>query len=323
MSNLKVNSKCIKCGACLGLGFDFLSEGGNGEVSVKDNTFLEANSSELKLIIETCPVQAFEYDKNIKVKSKAEQLALIKEQLRKWTGLKKPTAKELEFKESEYTMNMPYIGGSSYIYSSDRAAESAAETQFNNAAYSKIDVFILQVISQYRVAKVGPYYSYGPDTNSVYYKENLRIIELLEQAEKLSEKRLENNFATFDVVPSRDDCYKMLNKGELVGDNLVDGVHREFNSGSYSSLSSYRMYYDTDDMEVYEGTGLFGKDKYSDKYCYLPLSEAINELEKDLRGALGYRKDEIQNHAIEITSMLIEAYNKKAKKEIERKIAML
>ena len=44
----------------------------------------------------------------------------------------------------------------------------------------------------------------------------------------------------------------MLAKGELVGDELVGSVHREFDSGSYSSLSSYSMYYDTDDMEVYE-----------------------------------------------------------------------
>lgn len=98
--------------------------------------------------------------------------------------------------------------------------ENAAESAFNNGAYSKIDVFILQVISQYRADKIGPYYTYGSDTNSIYYKENQKIIQLLKEAEKLSDKNLGSGFSNFEICPSSDLAYKMLAKGELVGDEI-------------------------------------------------------------------------------------------------------
>ena len=323
MSNLKVNSACIMCGSCLSFGYDFLEEESDGHITVKENTFLSAESKELKSLMEICPVKALEYDKNVPVKSKAEQVEQIKKKLKGWQGLKKPEPQDLPFDEKKYFMNMPFLGGSSYTYSSDRAAMNAAEKKFDNGAYSKINVFILQIVSQYRADKVSPYYTYGPDTNSIYYKENQKIIEMLKQIEKLSDKKLGEDFSSFEIYPYRDICYKMLQKGELVGDNLVSSVYDEFRSGSYSSLSSYRMYFDTDSMERYAGTGLFGKEKYVDKYCYGNLSEATRELEKDLRNALRYTTDRIQRHASEIARGLTETYNNQAKEELAKKLAML
>ena len=322
MSNVRVNSNCMMCGGCLSLGYDFLEEQSDGHVKVKDNTYLKPDSAELKALMEVCPAQAFEYDKDAVIVSKEEQLMKIKQQLKMWKGIPEPTTKDIAFDERKYSMNMPYIRGSDYSYSSDRAAENAAERAFNNGAYSKMDVFILQVISQYRADKIGPYYTYGSDTNSIYYKENQKIIQLLKEAEKLSDKNLGSDFSNFEICPSSDLAYKMLAKGELVGDELVGSVHREFDSGSYSSLSSYSMYYDTDDMEVYEGHGLFG-DKYKDKYSYRDLSEATRELEKDLRSALKYRGDEIERHALDKIKWLVQVYNKEAQQAISAKINKL
>lgn len=322
-SNLKVNSKCIMCGSCLSFGYDFLTENNDGSICVKDNTYLKEDSKELETLIEICPVQAFEYDRNIRIKSKEEQLIEIKNQLKNWNGLSEPTVKDVPFKQEEYSMSMPYIRGSLYVYSSEKAAMNAAETQFNNCVYSKINVFILQVISQYRADKVSPYYTYGADTNSIYYKENQKIVELLKQAEKLSKKHLPTDFAKFDIYPYRDCCYKMLNNGELVGDNLVDNVYNEYRSGNYSNLSSYRIYFDTDDSEMYVGQGVFGRDKFVERYCYKNLYEATQELEKDLRMAIGYQTDDIQNHAKDIAGVLVAVYNKDAQEELNKKIAML
>lgn len=323
MSNLRVNSKCIMCGACLGLGYDFLIENSDGSISVIENTFLSKDSVELKKLNETCPVHALEFDNSVKVISKQEQLEKIKEQLRNWPGLSCPTENDLKFDGKKYSMSMPVIGGSRYTYSSERAALDAAESEFDNKAYSKIDIFILQVISQYRADKLSPYYTYGPDTNSVYYKENQKIISLLKQAEKLSDRDLGSNFAEFDVSPSNDSCYKWLRKGELVGDNLIEEVRTKFKSGNYSSLSSYRMYFDTDDMEMYAPSGLFGKEKLVDRYCYKSLTEAIRELESDLYDALWYVDDEIIDHAKGVVDGLVYVYNDEAKKEIERKLIKL
>lgn len=172
MSNVRVNSNCMMCGGCLSLGYDFLEEQSDGHVKVKDNTYLKPDSAELKALMEVCPAQAFEYDKDAVIVSKEEQLMKIKQQLKMWKGIPEPTTKDIAFDERKYSMNMPYIRGS--------------------------------------------------------------------------------DFSNFEICPSSDLAYKMLAKGELVGDELVGSVHREFDSGSYSSLSSYSMYYDTDDMEVYE-----------------------------------------------------------------------
>jgi hypothetical protein len=83
------------------------------------------------------------------------------------------------------------------------------------------------------------------------------------------------------------------------------------------------MYFDTDDMETYAGRGAFGRDKYVDKYCYRSLSEATRELEKDLRSALGYCTDDIQNHAKDVASALVDVYNKDVKEALSKKIALL
>ena len=83
------------------------------------------------------------------------------------------------------------------------------------------------------------------------------------------------------------------------------------------------MYFDTDDIERYEGTGLFGREKYVYKYRYRDLTQAVRELEKDIRSALHYCRADIQNHALSIVEELIDVYNKKVKEEIDRKISML
>lgn len=320
MSNLKINSNCIMCGACLSFGYDFLEEKNDGTVCVKENTMLKPNSKELKTLMKNCPAKAFEYVIDVHVKSKEGQVGDLIKQLKNWKGLECPLKKDLNFVEKNYSMEMPFIGGSSYSYSSDRTAENAALTQFDNRVYSKMDMYILRVISQYRVDKLSPYYTYEKDTDSVYYKENQKIIELLKQIEKLSGKNISSDFSRFDVYPYDDIYYKMLNKGEFIGDELVGGVRSEFNSGSYSSLDSYRMYIDTSSVETYDGQGLFGRAKMKEKYCYYSLSEAISELEKDLRSALNYQADYIQQRAFEAVEWLVKEYNEAARKEIAKKI---
>lgn len=109
MSNVRVNSNCMMCGGCLSLGYDFLEEQSDGHVKVKDNTYLKPDSAELKALMEVCPVQAFEYDKDAVIVSKEEQLMKIKQQLKMWKGIPEPTTKDIAFDERKYSMNMPYI----------------------------------------------------------------------------------------------------------------------------------------------------------------------------------------------------------------------
>lgn len=322
-SNLIIDNKCIKCGTCLSLKCNFLSERSDGSIAVKDCTFVKEDDDEFKKLCEICPVGAFRIDSSVKVLSKSEQLQEIVKKLKSWTYLKKPTKEDLKFNEKNYTINMPYVGGSGYIYSSESAAERAALNQFNNAMYSKIDVFILQVVSQYRADKLSPYYTYGEDSASVYYKHNNKIMAWLKRAKDLIGNELTGNLVYFNIYPGSDTYYKMLNKGEIMGDEMISGIRREFDSSSYTDLDSYSSYMDFDDMEMYEGTGRFGKTKYSDKYCYRAQIDAARELEKDIRSALSYRDTQIEERAVEITSWLVDEYNKKMKEELSKRIEII
>lgn len=323
MSNLKVNSKCNMCGSCLSLGYDFLSENDDGSIAVKSSTYINPASETFKNLKYICPVGAFEIEHSIRIESPEEQLNKIKGQLKQWPGLKKPSAKDISFNAGSYEMSLS-CGNicSGYEYSSESAVMNAAEREFNNSIYSKMDIYILQVISQYRVDKISPYYTYGPDTDSVYYKENQKVSDLLRQAQKLSNRNLGTDFSKFEVYPYRDFVYKMLSKGELVGEDLVPSVHSEFKDSTYTSLSDYRTYINTDYIEKYAGRDFFGNTKYKDAYRY-NLVEAILEFRKDLTKALEWQKDHIESNALGHISYLLDLYNKEAKDEILRKVSML
>lgn len=323
-SNLRVKDNCIMCGGCLGLGFDFLTENDEGAVVVKRGTYLDKAGAEYKALADACPVGAIVIDESVRKKSQSDQLNEIIKALKEWEGLAKPSSSDIKFDIEEYEIPIPCARGTGrYDYSSERAAERAAENEFDNIMYSKINTIILQVISKYRVKKLKRYYSSSKEDRSVYYEANQPIIELLESALKLLGDKLPNGFTEFDIYPWWDSYYKMLNKGEIIADEFVSEIRSEFDSGSYSSLSSYRMYFDTDDMEVSVGKGLFGDYKYKTKYCYRKVNTACKELAGDLKSAIFYKDTDIMDRADEILSWLVDEYNKKAKEVIQQKISQI
>ena len=60
--SLKINSNCVGCGSCLGLGYNFLETSSNGDLNVKSGTILDDVSEEFRNLSEICPVKAFELD---------------------------------------------------------------------------------------------------------------------------------------------------------------------------------------------------------------------------------------------------------------------
>ncbi|MCI5711758.1 MAG: hypothetical protein MR324_01265 [Lachnospiraceae bacterium] len=320
-SNLKINEKCNQCGGCLGCGFDFLNSDEKGNIVVKSGTIIREDSNEFKTLQEICPVGAFQIENNVDKESLYKSLLC---QLKNFKGLKIPTEQDLNFNKDEYKISIPLASGEvKYEYSSDSAAERAALREFERIMYSQIDNIILKIITEYRIKYVKPYYTKDINEGSVYAKHNQKLIKILEGIKQIAGDQLPNDFLAVDIYPDKnstiDTIWKMLNKGEMISQELVSTVKDEFDYPS----SQYDCYWTTRDMEVTVGTDWRGNLKTKDRYCYMNIYEACVELGKDILNACEWAKDDIEERAVGIVEALVEEYNKELKQSIQSKLEQI
>lgn len=302
---------------------DYFYENDEGKVVIKNEIVLVESEKAVE-IEKLCPVKAI-----ILSKEEKSSKQLLVEKLEKLKGCmaKCPTNEDIPFKKEEYSVPIPVASGEyRYTYSSDNSANRAAESEFDRRMYSQIDVIILRIITEYRTKYIKPYYSKAEADKSVYAACNKQVEEILEEIAYMLRQEgmaddLPQNFLTINVFPDENDTtWKMLNKGELISDEMVSSIRSEFNSGSYSSLSDYESYWDTDDREEASGTGFGGRIKYKDKYCYMNLRGAFQELAKDILNACYYKDGFIVERAIDTVKWLVDQYNKKLKEVLEPRI---
>ena len=101
----------------------------------------------------------------------------------------------------------------------------------------------------------------------------------------------------------------MLEKGEIIGENFVSIVRREF---KYSA-SDYQTYIDWDDMEDYRG---------KDKYCYR-AQEAVEELRKDVQSAVRWARSDIEENSLGYVNGIVNDYNRKLKTFLDKKLSII
>ena len=323
-TNIVISDKCIQCGSCIGFNSKWLEETADGEVKGKNGAYVDASDPEVAKLISVCPVGAISVDTTVKRESREESIKSIISQLENMPGLPKPTRNDMKFNVDDFPISIPYPSGERrYNFSSARSAENAAENEFDRIAYSRIDQFILQIVSGYRVKFMTPYFSKEAEKGSVYAEHNEKISKLLTDAFQLvsndGDASLPSDFCAFEVYPERDTVWKMLNKGELISDEMIGTIRSEFDS----CLSSYVTYFDIDSREKYEGKGVFGGSKYKSSYCYYNVYEACKELIDDVKRACRYKNDALEERAVQFASDLIEEYNKMMSAEIKRKIEIV
>lgn len=318
-SNLNINENCIQCGSCLGCGFDFLNSADDGTINVCPGTILKAEGEEIRVLKEVCPVDAFELSKTEDEESVLDNLL---RQLKTHQGIPKPIKEQFKFNKDDYNIPIPFASGENrYEYSSSNAAERAALSEFERAMYSQINTIILRVITEYRIKMVKPFYSGLEEEGSVYAASNKKVSEILRGIKNIMGDKLPGDFAEVCIIPDRDtlDIWKMLNKGELISNELVSTVRNEF---EYPS-SQYDCYWTWDDMEVCVGTDWRGNLKYKDKYCYRDIYKAFRELAKDLLNACGWAHDDLEDAALRHADWLVRVYNERLMDCINQKIKMV
>lgn len=313
---LKINEKCIQCGSCLGCGYDFLSSNNEGAIIIDKGFLIEKDNTIFKNLNAICPVGAFELSESA---SKTQMLSDLISELKKLSKIEKPTQQNIKFDKNEYYVSTPYIASSRYEYSSYSAADRAAEREFERMMFSQIKVIILRIITEYRTKYIKPYYSKTVEEGSVYAKNNEKVSEILKGIKNLLGENLPQNFDQVNIFPDDDFTWKMLNKGELVSDEVATLIYDDFNYNP----SDYSHLWDTDYMEVMDGKNWRGEYKFKDKYCYKDMNKACNELAKDILTQCGYAKDNIEKHALSGISWLVKQYNEKLEKLIENKIEIV
>ena len=315
--NLKIADKCVQCGSCLGFGYSFLYSDNNGMPVIKEGTFLSEESVEYKNLKEICPVDAFELDVNV---DRIKVLNSLVQDLRNFAGVKTPSKEDIKFDKNDYSITIPVASGEyKYEYTSYEAAERAGYREFERIMYSKIDTIILKIITEYRIKKIKPYFSDKIEDGSVYAIANKKLSTILDGIRDILDGKVPSDFSSVNIYPNDDITWAMLNKGELVSDELISDVKKEFNSWSHC----YDCYIDSDEMEVCVGKDWRGNSKWKDRSCYKNVRNACRELAKDILDSCGYADDNIEERTLEHIKWLVDQYNKKLKVLVNEKYSII
>jgi len=320
-----IDNKCNCCGLCF-TGNNFLDETPEGKAIPKGAGILtDSDIEEFRMIVNNCPINAISLVDVIK-KTSDEIKDMINE-LRKIQA-KNPEKKEIEFDFNEINVNIPYsVKEGYYEYNSESGAKSAAKDEIDRLMYSQRLSIIQNILVQYKSNKLRHYFKYEKDERNYFYENNLRIEKLL--IEIIGEiKNINHNFSIpsdiskFDVRPVNNIRVEMIEKSwwEQGKANMVMNDM----SGQYYTLKWYAENCDTDDMEEYAGTGVFGRDIFRRIYCFKGTNEVFKEIAKDINDSCkSIIGNEVINDAYSLILGIIDDYNKVLKIELNKKIDAL
>ncbi|MBQ8195485.1 MAG: ferredoxin [Oscillospiraceae bacterium] len=323
MKKLAVSTACISCGLCT-VTNEYLQEDSTGQaIPVPGKLISDNELATVKQLIDNCPVSAISFVEVQKPMSAKDFIAAATKKISAIATL--PTPKQSDFPYNSSEFSVPYYGAAGqyrYEYSSESSANSAAEREFNEKAYSQLKPFALKLVMQYKSKYLAPYYVSGP--TSIYEKKNAEIKSLLAEIageyESIFGQKLPASFVTFEVFPDteRNSMLDMLRKDTVFSDEIADLIASKHRS-EYP-ISNYRSTWDTDYEDKYIGKGMFG-DKYKTVYCYKNVEAANKELADDMLRVAGWA--DINEIALDKACVVVDQYNRNMKKAIEEKIAIL
>lgn len=332
MRQLSVAKNCNACGRCFLL-TDLLIEDDYGKALPAKDKFIEQNDENaVSEAIKSCPVGAISIvEKGVAKNTGKKGLEEILENLKsKLKAFKVPevSCSDINFNAKNYDFPIPSARGEyDYVYSSDSRAERAGLDEFDRIMYSQYRAIIKNILVQYKNHKLRPYYLCEENSESYYFNVNIKIEEMLKEAKaealylcEGTNFSLPKDFDSFKYYPKDADyicSVERLSKFDERSTSL--GIMDYFkNEKSYSSLSDYASYLDTDAYEKYEGESLFGQSKYKTCFCYKNIYEACNEYLDDLKFSMNMV--DIDEDAFNELERAINQYKEIVDKELNNKI---
>lgn len=314
-------SKCIACGLCTTS--QYIEELSDGKVEPKGSGVLPFHEeAAFQEIIENCPENAIILQETVS-KSPDEIIKLMHKKISEFS-LPIPQEKDFNFEDKYINICLPFIPDKYGEYSTYQKAKSAAKEAIDRAMFSKRKSIVQDIINNYRIDKLSPYYDYTESENNFFYSANKKAQTLLK--EFISEIQATNknitvpeNLLIFQSrSPSAKKSYEMLWIKELILDQ-AGPIISELSDSCYS-LSSYVDYCDINDSEEPDGTNLFGNTKWKRKYGYSNASSALKEIANDIKSACHWADNErIVEPAYTKVKHIIEEYTQTLQKELQNK----
>lgn len=317
MKVLKVNGNCNGCGLCV-VNCKYMQENADGNAEFIQGNFVDEKDYDMvRKVISDCLCNAIEL---VDAKSAGADLGSLVQKLNSLKEMPLPSAEEFKFVEEDYSLSVPGGQGEyKYKYSGDSAAENAALKEFERCTFSQKEVYILQVVTQYRVKVMKKYYSSTVEEGSVYAIHNRQVNDVLRAIKNILGSAVPSDFDDVDVLPNDRVTLKMLQRGEMMSNEFSTAVLREFDY----SPSQYDCYWRTDDMEMEVGTDWRGNPKYKYMYCYYDIYKANEEFAKDILRSCYYARDHFEEKALSVSQYLIKLYNDELKKVIQQKMDII
>lgn len=335
MKRITIDEKCNNCGICA-LNNSYIEENEAGDISVVKGKFIsDADLEDINKLIRSCPVKALNLVESsiCDAKNKRSIPEVINDLQKKCDAFKIPDVKpeQIPFDVDKYGLDFRAWSTKEgrYAYSSESAARSAARQEFNSLCYSE-NIYkpaLRKLFVQYKMDALRPYYTEEKD--GIFYTYSKQVEEMLAdtylQIAEISGggSKVPESWKEFSVSLSKDNlCVLTLQIFEER--STESGIITEFkDSGEYTSLSWYVDRMDFDYTERYEGSGLFGRDKYKKEWCFHGFMDAAKEYTNDMKTAIGYRKSYIEELAASQINDLLHEFEKEIKKEWNKKIEEL
>lgn len=303
---------CVSCGACLNYG-DYFYEDKSGKAKVYECAFiLDKDLLALSDLISLCPTNAINL-KDVKIDDNIDMiLGNLKNELLSSFMIYQP-CNMFTYDKDKYQLSYPdspNFWGSDYKYSSESQALNSGLDEFDRYTYSKYRKIMVELFVQYKMDKIFPFYDLSESGHIAHVLQNIRMI-LWNYAGQINayynEQILHNDFGEI-IIDFNDELIKRhyIDVSEFERFSTTSGVWADFKSESYSSLSSYKSYIDTDEMEMYVGRGLFG-DKFKTRYSHRGLMEVTDEFYSDLQRSMS--AVDLDEKAAMYVNLFIRAFN--------------
>ncbi|MBB2481046.1 ferredoxin [Bacillus sp. APMAM] len=336
MKQILVNENCSGCGLCI-VNSSYLQENAEGYAEpVPGRSVQEKDLENVKKVVAECPESALQIVETGVTTRKGEAgisdvISYLKDKCNSFS-VNKISNSDLRLNSRDYYIPIPSTSKEyNRDYSSESSAKSAAREEFKRLCYSETAYrpMIKKVFVEYKVNVLKPYYTCVDTEESAYYVYNQELRKLLSNAYAeicdLSggKCRVPETWKDFSVYFSEKDWaihpLKEFDTRSTSSEIMVDFKDR----GEYTSLSWYvdRLDYDYD--ETYVGEGLFGKPKYKDMWYFSGFYEEAKEFIDDLKGSIDSMSGDIEDGAVINVNHALEAFEKKAKEELNAKISEL
>ena len=336
MKQIKINSNCDGCGICVVKLGKYIEENDEGNAQPITGVFIKSEDiGEIDTMICECPTNSISIvDSGVTGKVGVEGVKEVIFDLKKKCKefkVDKPNSSDYRFDVRKYHQDIPYSNKMyDYDYSSERSAKSAAEDEFRRLCYSEnaCRPIVKKIFVEYKVDKLKKFYDYENEEDNYYYKYNEKIRHYLADAyaeicSLVGENVISEDWKQFSVYLTDKNCYYI----EFLKDydenskdcDIIEKIEDFSKDSDFRGIKSYLLDFEYDSTEEIVGTGLFGKTKYKEKWCFYGFREAAREFMEDVYYHMDM-DDDIMDRAGDYISSACEEFESVVKEKFNEKI---